>query len=123
MIITSIYPILEDVNKQLEKPLDIVSLKELESVFRTHIADTEIGIIRVSIDFLKATNPFEFSTIGNRCLIILGLFPEQITKRNVPEDFYIEVGKSSYTLVPKLNFVVNFTKMVTLLRKLKPTLQ
>lgn len=72
----------------------------------------EIGSAVVALDFLKS---IELSSqecisllrdVGDRCLIISGLFPERAKRKNLPLSYYISIGKQSYQRLSNASSII-----------------
>ena len=83
-------------------PLD----EELESylvfLLIAHMRDTQLHRNAVAIDYLLAKSQIgqrhrdELRTVGDRCLLLAGLYPEQAQQRMVGLDYFISMGSQAY---------------------------
>lgn len=62
---------------------------------------TEFSNSILAIDFLesyRANQPVDhFQEVGDKCLLLSGLFPERADKLNVSVDYFNRIGRSAYS--------------------------
>ncbi len=67
-----------------------------------HTRDTRLHRNAMAIDYLSAKaqcgqrHREELRTVGDRCLLIAGLYPEQAARRMVGLDYFISMGSQAY---------------------------
>jgi len=80
--------------------------EELESylvfLLIAHMRDTHLHRNAIAIDYLLAKaqpgkrHREELRTVGDRCLLLAGLYPEQAQQRMVGLDYFISMGSQAY---------------------------
>jgi hypothetical protein len=80
--------------------------EELESylvfLLIAHMRDTHLHRDAIAIDFLLAKTQAgqrhrdELRKVGDRCLLLAGLYPEQARRRMVGLDYFISMGSQAY---------------------------
>jgi len=82
----------------LDENLRFYLIMTLDAFTKEHKVISKV----VALDFLQAVelSPTEskkaMRRVGDRCLLIAGLFPEQAKRRNVSVTYYIGIGKQAY---------------------------
>jgi hypothetical protein len=80
--------------------------EELESylvfLLIAHMRDTQLHRNAVGIDYLMARSQCgrrhrdELRDVGDRCLLLAGLYPEQAQRRTVGLDYFMSMGSQAY---------------------------
>lgn len=74
----------------------------------------KIASVVIAIDFLESTNiekPRDgilLREVGDQCLLISGLFPERVLKKNVSLNYLIGVGQQAYLALTDTRLKENF---------------
>ena len=65
-----------------------------------HLGDADISSRMMALDWLRAQerpiSPSHLRDVGDRCLLIAGWFPRLAQRRNVNQQFYIDLGRGAY---------------------------
>lgn len=67
-----------------------------------YLRDTQLASHTLALDWLQAHEERALARadalrdVGDRCLLIAGLFPQLATRRRVSEDYFIDLGGSAY---------------------------
>ncbi|MEJ2060233.1 MAG: hypothetical protein P8Y64_07070 [Gammaproteobacteria bacterium] len=67
-----------------------------------HIRDTEGLQRRMALDYLSALQNTgalrgdALQTVGDHCLLLAGLFPQQATRRQVQVGYFVDLGRAAY---------------------------
>lgn len=65
-----------------------------------HLGDADISNRMMALDWLRAQerpiSPGRLRDVGDRCLLIAGWFPRLAQRRNVNQQFYIDLGRGAY---------------------------
>ena len=75
-----------------------------------HTTNTSIASAVIAYDFLEnvhvgsAKNAYELRDVGDRCLILAGLFPDRAKRKNVSKDYFKNLGENAY-------YVLSFAKL------------
>lgn len=78
--------------------------EELESylvfALMRHLGDAMLGTRIMALDWLRAHEPPQrpdhLRDVGDRCLLIAGLFPQLGRRRQVGSDYYVTLGSGAY---------------------------
>lgn len=71
--------------------------------------NSEIAVNILALEFLNCLNQLtttkhdRLRNIADQCLLFVGLFPGIVAKRNVTEDYYVQMGQSAYFLLSELH--------------------
>lgn len=88
-------------HRKVNESLEYYLIITLDAFTRENIFVTQA----VALDFLNALdlknvqNNKMMRNIGDQCLLISGLFPEQANRRNVSLDYYIGIGQHAYNTI------------------------
>jgi len=134
-ILASWYRIIAEAEEKIDMQLD----EELESytVFMLirFTEKTEIGKSIIAIDFLNALSMHgtqhqqELQSIGDKCLLLSGLFPGIATKRRVDVSYFMGMGQNAYQQLNALtehdetlyaNLTENFGEITKVLGAIRP---
>lgn len=56
----------------------------------------------MAIDFLRGTkNATHLQAVGDKCLLLAGLFPAIAEKRHVKISYFVSIGQTAYTIISK----------------------
>lgn len=64
--------------------------------------DHQLASVVIALDFLQALKMLghegnaRLRQVGDRCLLLSGLFPEQAQRRHVTSDYFIAIGQQAY---------------------------
>lgn len=65
-----------------------------------HCGDAALARRTMALDWLQAhespMTPDRLRDVGDRCLLIAGLFPQLAVQRRVSNDYYIDLGRGAY---------------------------
>lgn len=67
--------------------------------------DSQLASVVIAIDFLEGLESFGrignslLRQVGDRCLLLSGLFPEQARKRLVNEEYFVSIGRQAYETI------------------------
>ncbi len=65
-----------------------------------HLGDAELTARTMALEWLHAleppTRPDRLRDVGDRCLLIAGLFPRVADRRRVSHDYFSDVGRGAY---------------------------
>ncbi|MBL8300382.1 MAG: hypothetical protein JNN30_18760 [Rhodanobacteraceae bacterium] len=84
-------------------PLDNDAESYLVFLLMRHLRDAELGGRIMALDYLEALQnaptPREqkLRDVGDRCLLIAGLYPQQAQRRLVGLDYFLALGAQAYT--------------------------
>lgn len=84
-------------------PLDDDAESYLVFLLMRHLRDAELGGRVMALDYLDALHdaptPREqrLRDVGDRCLLIAGLYPQQAQRRLVGLDYFLALGSQAYT--------------------------
>lgn len=94
--------LVHDAERDASAPLE----EELESylvfLLIAHMRDTHLHRNAVAIDYLLAQSRCgqrhrdELRSVGDRCLLLAGLYPEQAQQRMVGLDYFMAIGSQAY---------------------------
>lgn len=68
----------------------------------------------VAIDYLEAIDLSrklagdKLRSVGDHCLVLSGLFPERILRKNVSLNYFINIGKQAYKIVATHNLLLAY---------------
>ena len=83
-------------------PLDDDAESYLVFLLMRHLRDAELGGRVMALDYLDALHhaptPREqrLRDVGDRCLLVAGLFPRLAERRRVPRDYFLALGQDAY---------------------------
>lgn len=91
---------------EAQHTLSIKLHEELESylvfLLMRFTGEPDVAHSVLGLDFLESTQqinrtqPVALQSVGDKCLLFAGLFPERAQKRRVAPDYFIHLGKSAY---------------------------
>lgn len=65
-----------------------------------HLGDAALARRTMALDWLQAherpMTPDRLRDVGDRCLLIAGLFPSLAERRRVTPDYYVDLGRGAY---------------------------
>ena len=67
-----------------------------------YTTNTSLSTVVITLDFLSALQDTssvclqKLRDVGDQCLILSGLFPEQAKRRNVSPAYFVNIGKEAY---------------------------
>lgn len=67
--------------------------------------DCQLSSVVVAIDFLQGLETVgrlsyvQLRQVGDRCLLLAGLFPDRAYKKNVTERYYVNIGRQAYDVL------------------------
>jgi hypothetical protein len=67
--------------------------------------DCQLSSVVIAVDFLHSLETFgrlgylQLRQVGDRCLLLAGLFPEQAQKKHVTDQYYISIGRQAYDVL------------------------
>lgn len=67
-----------------------------------YTSQTDLASRAMALEYLEGINldpKDSLRVVGDKCLILDGLFPEHAIKRNLAEDYYTKLGQSAYSIV------------------------
>ena len=70
--------------------------------------DPQLAETTIAIDFLESMSTYgkrqieKLTVVGDKSLLLCGLFPGVVEKRNVSLDYYVDMGKAAYLSVSEL---------------------
>jgi hypothetical protein len=66
-----------------------------------HLGDADLIGRTMALEWLRAqeppTRPDRLRDVGDRCLLIAGLFPRLADRRRVSNDYFIDIGRGAYS--------------------------
>lgn len=66
-----------------------------------HLGDAALTRRTMALDWMQAhqrpVTPDRLRDVGDRCLLIAGLFPRLASRRRVTTDYYIDLGRGAYS--------------------------
>ena len=123
-----------NIGARLERSIEHYIILTLQrSTLKKHYISSIIGSEYYSTLVCPSQSISELRDIGDHCLLIAGLFPDFIKKKNVSKQYIISIGKSAYLDVSTnhsseydetlfFNLSYNFhtlTKLLNAMRRLK----
>lgn len=84
----------QDLDETLESYLVFVLIR--------HLRETGLGRNALALEYLRQAEQLPaqrregLRDVGDRCLLIAGLFPDRARRRRVPVDYYIDLGSGAY---------------------------
>lgn len=102
-----------------------------------HMGDAAMTGRVMALEWLDAherpTSPDRLRDVGDRCLLIAGLFPKLARRRRVDTDYYVDLGRGAYATAadraPRCerglfgNLAEAFLSLVDVLRAVRPDAQ
>lgn len=96
------HDVIRDAERNGAAPLDDDAESYLVFLLMRHLRDAELGARVFALDYLDALNaaptPREqrLRDVGDRCLLIAGLYPHQAQRRLVGLDYFLNLGAQAY---------------------------
>lgn len=104
------YTLIHEGQKVSNQPLNPSLEKYLVDLLSRFYADSSLAKSAVGLDFLEALQLHSLQgqflalqTVGDKCLLLSGLFPEQAQRRRVDVNYYVQLGRQAYGILTTLS--------------------
>lgn len=99
------HALVTDAMMQSGQPVDEPLKHYLIITLDHYSTDSQLSSVVIAIDFLQGLETFgrlgciQLRQVGDRCLLLAGLFPEQAIKKHVTNKYYISIGRQAYDVL------------------------
>ncbi|MEO8673474.1 MAG: hypothetical protein ABI411_19330 [Tahibacter sp.] len=96
------HDLVRDAERRGGAQLDVELESHLVFLLMRHLRDAQLGNTIFALDYLRALDEGgaqrsdALRELGDRCLLIAGLYPQQAQRRRVNLDYFLELGSRAY---------------------------